>query len=310
MPAAFCSSRSNTPRPPSSSAQLAVNLRAAFLVARAFLPAMRDAGRAATSSASAAWPTTSASPRTPPTPRASTGSAGCTRRCSRSFAGTGVRLTLVSPGPVDTTIWDPFASGASPGVPAAGRDAPPDGRGGRGPLRRDSAGTRAWIGSGCSPGAGVDHKLAFRRNLTHAHSCVGHHCGLRAPSLLRTRNSRAQALPPLPDSDRAGACTCWRWRAIPRVTSGSAPTGRGSTGCATARRAWEQIRRDTTPELPSRSISCTPSAFGPRGQIWYGTVGNGWGLSLDGGTHLEELDLRPARPRVAVRDARRDRDPR
>ena len=23
--------------------------------------------------------------------------------------------------------------------------------------------------------------------------------------------------------------------------------------------------------------------FGPRGQIWYGTVGNGWGLSLDGG---------------------------
>ena len=24
-------------------------------------------------------------------------------------------------------------------------------------------------------------------------------------------------------------------------------------------------------------------AFGPRGEIWYGTVGNGWGLSLDGG---------------------------
>ena len=24
-------------------------------------------------------------------------------------------------------------------------------------------------------------------------------------------------------------------------------------------------------------------AFGPRGEVWYGTVGNGWGLSLDGG---------------------------
>src|SRR2546426_8736070 len=24
--------------------------------------------------------------------------------------------------------------------------------------------------------------------------------------------------------------------------------------------------------------------FGPGGEIWYGTVGNGWGLSTDGGT--------------------------
>ena len=24
-------------------------------------------------------------------------------------------------------------------------------------------------------------------------------------------------------------------------------------------------------------------AFGPRGEIWYGTIGNGWGLSIDGG---------------------------
>lgn len=45
---------------------------------------------------------------------------------------------------------------------------------------------------------------------------------------------------------------------------------------------WEQIRHDTT----ETSISWDfvhAIAFGPRGQVWYGTVGNGWGLSTDGG---------------------------
>ncbi|TFG53388.1 MAG: hypothetical protein E4H37_03345, partial [Gemmatimonadales bacterium] len=45
---------------------------------------------------------------------------------------------------------------------------------------------------------------------------------------------------------------------------------------------WEAIRHDTT----ATSISWDfvhAIAFGPRGQIWYGTIGNGWGLSLDGG---------------------------
>jgi murein DD-endopeptidase MepM/ murein hydrolase activator NlpD len=42
------------------------------------------------------------------------------------------------------------------------------------------------------------------------------------------------------------------------------------------------LRRDTT----GTSISFDfvhAFGFGPRGQIWYGTVGNGWGVSLDGG---------------------------
>jgi hypothetical protein len=47
---------------------------------------------------------------------------------------------------------------------------------------------------------------------------------------------------------------------------------------------WERIRasRDTV----AHSISWDfvhAFAFGPKGQIWYGTVGNGWGLSTDGG---------------------------
>ncbi|MBA3554736.1 MAG: M23 family metallopeptidase [Gemmatimonadales bacterium] len=46
--------------------------------------------------------------------------------------------------------------------------------------------------------------------------------------------------------------------------------------------AWERIRRDSS----GSSISWDfvhAIAFGPRGQVWYGTVGNGWGVSLDSG---------------------------
>jgi hypothetical protein len=47
-------------------------------------------------------------------------------------------------------------------------------------------------------------------------------------------------------------------------------------------RAWEVIRSDTTPGALSWDF-VHAFGFGPRGQIWYGTVGNGWGLSVDGG---------------------------
>jgi murein DD-endopeptidase MepM/ murein hydrolase activator NlpD len=46
--------------------------------------------------------------------------------------------------------------------------------------------------------------------------------------------------------------------------------------------AWEPIRHDTTAGSISMDF-VQAIAFGPRGEIWYGTVGNGWGLSTDGG---------------------------
>jgi hypothetical protein len=46
---------------------------------------------------------------------------------------------------------------------------------------------------------------------------------------------------------------------------------------------WDVIRSDTTPGALSWDF-VQAFAFGPRGQIWYGTVGNGWGLSVDTGT--------------------------
>ncbi|HXV89893.1 MAG TPA: peptidoglycan DD-metalloendopeptidase family protein [Gemmatimonadales bacterium] len=68
--------------------------------------------------------------------------------------------------------------------------------------------------------------------------------------------------------------------------------GGGGTG-----EAWEQIRAsdDTT----ARSISWDfvhAFAFGPRGEVWYGTVGNGWGLSTDGGRTWRNWGFRELGP--------------
>ena len=43
-------------------------------------------------------------------------------------------------------------------------------------------------------------------------------------------------------------------------------------------------------------------AFGPRGEVWYGTVGNGWGLSRDGGQTWRNWTFEQLGPGVAVRD--------
>lgn len=100
-------------------------------------------------------------------------------------------------------------------------------------------------------------------------------------ALLPLRAVAQDPLPPMPDSagwgvhvlaaahDAAG--TLWvgtYGKGIYRL-----PKGAGS---------WEVIRSDTTPGALSWDF-VHAFGFGPRGQVWYGTVGNGWGLSLDGG---------------------------
>ena len=86
---------------------LTLNLTAAFAVARSFLPAMLAAGRGsfisigsvadhngfAENSAYAA---------------SKYGLRGLHETLCDEHRGSGVRLTLVSPGPVDTTLWDPI----------------------------------------------------------------------------------------------------------------------------------------------------------------------------------------------------------
>jgi NAD(P)-dependent dehydrogenase (short-subunit alcohol dehydrogenase family) len=98
-------------------AQIAVNLRGSFLLARAFLPRMREAGGGSFISVG------SVADHTPFPENAAYGAAkyglrGLHEILATEYRGSGVRLTLVSPGATDTTIWDPFTPEQRPGFPS------------------------------------------------------------------------------------------------------------------------------------------------------------------------------------------------
>jgi len=95
-------------------AQVAANLRGPWLVARAFVPMLREAGRglvvtvgsAADHVAYAGNAAYAAS---------KFGLRGLHETLVAEYHGTGVRFTLVSPGPTDTAAWDPVDPDARPG---------------------------------------------------------------------------------------------------------------------------------------------------------------------------------------------------
>ena len=104
---------------------------------------------------------------------------------------------------------------------------------------------------------------------------------LWAASLAAQSRPASSILPPLPDSsgwgvhvltarqDRAGGVWVGTY-------------GDGIFHLAPGAHAWTHIAADTT----KTSISWNfvhAFAFGPKGEVWYGTVGNGWGLSADTG---------------------------
>jgi NADP-dependent 3-hydroxy acid dehydrogenase YdfG len=95
-------------------AQIAVNLRAPYYVARAFLPPMRDAGRGlfvmvGSIADHVGFPGNTAYAAT------KYGLRGLHETLVAEFRGSGVRITLVSPGPTDTSVWDPVDPDSRPG---------------------------------------------------------------------------------------------------------------------------------------------------------------------------------------------------
>lgn len=85
--------------------QLEVNTVGAFLVARAFLPAMAERGGHVITVGSVADHV--GFPGNVAYAASKYGVRGLHEALRAEFGGAGVRFTLLSPGPTDTTIWDP-----------------------------------------------------------------------------------------------------------------------------------------------------------------------------------------------------------
>ena len=97
-----------------------------------------------------------------------------------------------------------------------------------------------------------------------------------------TRPSPKRTLPPLPDSTGWGVHVL----AVARDPQGTIWVGTYGQGIyrlpvGRQRLGVDPPRHDAASRSPGTSSQAI--AFGSRGEIWYGTVGNGWGLSTDGG---------------------------
>jgi NAD(P)-dependent dehydrogenase (short-subunit alcohol dehydrogenase family) len=106
--------------------QLAVNLRASFYVAQAFLPLMHQAGRGSYISIGSVadhhgLPGNSAYAASKYALR------GLHETLLEEYRGSGVRLSLISPGATDTSMWDPIDPDRRAGfIPRAGMLRPAD----------------------------------------------------------------------------------------------------------------------------------------------------------------------------------------
>lgn len=86
--------------------QLAINLEAPFAVARHFLPTMRARGHGQ-HILIGSIADTRPFPGNAAYAASKYGARGLHEVLCEEFRGTGVRCTLISPGPTDTTVWDP-----------------------------------------------------------------------------------------------------------------------------------------------------------------------------------------------------------
>jgi NAD(P)-dependent dehydrogenase (short-subunit alcohol dehydrogenase family) len=106
--------------------QLAVNLKAPFAVARAFLPAMSKTGRGSFITVGSVADHTGY-PENAAYAASKYGLRGLHETLLAEYRGSGVRLTLVSPGQTDTSVWDPVDPDRRAGfIPRAGMLRPGD----------------------------------------------------------------------------------------------------------------------------------------------------------------------------------------
>jgi NAD(P)-dependent dehydrogenase (short-subunit alcohol dehydrogenase family) len=97
-------------------AQVAINLRGPFALARALLPRLKAAGRGCYITVGSVADHVGF-PENAAYAASKYGLRGLHETLLAEYRGTGVRLTLVSPGPTDTPIWEPFDPDRREGFP-------------------------------------------------------------------------------------------------------------------------------------------------------------------------------------------------
>jgi NAD(P)-dependent dehydrogenase (short-subunit alcohol dehydrogenase family) len=101
-------------------AQVAINLRAPFALARALLPRLAAAGRGCYITVGSVADHVGF-PENAAYAASKYGVRGLHETLLAEYRGSGVRLTLVSPGPTDTDIWEPFDPDSRAGFPPRAR---------------------------------------------------------------------------------------------------------------------------------------------------------------------------------------------
>jgi murein DD-endopeptidase MepM/ murein hydrolase activator NlpD len=107
-------------------------------------------------------------------------------------------------------------------------------------------------------------------------------CLMLALNATSTSMLAQSAIPSLPDSAGWGVHVL----SVARDAQGSlwvGTYGQGIYKLPSGATAWQSIRHDSTNKSSISWDYVQALTFGPRGEIWYGTIGNGWGLSIDGG---------------------------
>ena len=196
---------------------------------------------------------------------------------SAEYRGSGVRFTLVSPGPTDTAIWDSVSPLRHAALSGTQHDAARRRRRRCDTFRRHApARTSSSTGSGwgprdtSTPPSGVDPYDPARIR------------GSRGPRARRTARGRPERVPSTTRQHRVGRARAHRHaRPAGRHLGRNLRTGDVSPGAGSQGVAGLPARQHG--HAPSPWISSRRSRSDRRGEIWYGTVGNGWGLSLDGG---------------------------
>src|SRR2546427_164725 len=145
--------------------------------------------------------------------------------------------------------------------------------------------------------ASVDRERG--RRIRHCHSAlrIPHSAFIAALIfLIAPTPSVAQSLPPLPDTTGFGVHVL----ALGRTPDDAVWVGTYGQGIFVLRRgagSWEQFKHSD--DSTARTIAFDfvhAFAFGPNGEIWYGTVGNGWGLSTDGGKTWTNWEIKQLGP--------------